>query len=123
MRTVVLKDSEWLRGTGSGELRDPETSKMCCLGVCLRDMGVSEEILNERILPSDLLEDNVYLPPEAFDFSKQLQLPDGSQNYEEQIANLNDDNLGLFETDQERVKELEPLFQAVGIKIEFRPDL
>ncbi len=47
-KTVTIKRSKWLRGTGEGCLLD-DKGKMCCLGFLAREAGFSsDEILNKQ---------------------------------------------------------------------------
>lgn len=53
MKTLVLPNTKWLRGTDSGELLN-HAGQMCCLGIYESSKGVPDELLRSMETPTAL---------------------------------------------------------------------
>ena len=64
MMKLIIDRDIWLRGEGSGwsYLLRKEDEKMCCLGIYLKECGVSSEKLLDMTSPCQLVK---IIPPEA----------------------------------------------------------
>ncbi len=111
IKTLVLKNSEWMRGTGAGELYSPKTNKLCCLGIFGRDFAnIPCSKLENIPWPSHLTE---------VEYKKYIDVCPGikAEGMELAIGDVNDD----FDIDdRERIKLLDPLWRKLNVKIEFR---
>lgn len=140
MRTVVLRDSEWYRGHGSGmsALVRKSDGKQCCLGVEALDRGIPRECLLGHGIPSNLvprlgsskfedaapavaqyvLDWNKSYDPatSSSDLRQYLHRPLGLQHA---VAQIND---GQDLDDETRVRYLNELFAANNITLVFDPN-
>ena len=55
MKTIIIKESEWLRGVPlQGLLRDSKTGRKCCLGFVCMALGFKPDEIEDIGMPSDL---------------------------------------------------------------------
>jgi hypothetical protein len=116
MRKLIIKESKWYRGLGSGSrLLVPLDGRMCCLGFDSLACGATEQQILGVTFPSNLvptLEKQKWLyicNPSARDMG----------SYQSRIAEVNDDrNI----TESERKNLLSELFREGGnIELVFVP--
>lgn len=113
VKELVLKNSEWVRGTGSGVLARLLSSEgmedrygYCCLGIYCRDVKYKAPgWLLERGYPSSA---GVILIPTHDNMRLQLT-----------IGGINDDSTL---SDEDRLTMLEPLFNQFGITLRYDPN-
>jgi hypothetical protein len=107
---LVLRDSEWDRGSAAGELYSPGDETYCCLGIFGRDFAkLKKSALMHGSWPHELSESSYKKYKKA--------CPKMSKSIEREIALVNDDYLI---NDDERVKQLQKLWNKLGYKVEFR---
>lgn len=117
MKTIVLKDSEWLRGEGSTRsvLYRPDDAKMCCMGVASVFFGVPVDQISGVGTLCDLEE-----TPEELGFMF-LKTGHMESDIGVKVYKTNDET-DDYPSDEERVKELNVLVRPHGINFEFRKD-
>lgn len=127
MKTLVLDNETWCRGT-SGE----ETSallningKMCCLGFLAKQCGASDEQIYDKLMPNQAssfggrfetcLKPSYWSNLGNVNFPKGLISKDGSDSeLGNSIAVINDDN---EIDDKTRIKKLNSKFKRLGYKL------
>lgn len=129
---LVIRDSEWLRGTKVNNTNNPvmsalysqEKDQFCCLGLHGRACGLSKNDMAEVGEPADLDPKQFYLrvsvpstypwiTPVSDDAEYFVQLDDA-----ELAMNINDE---WRTTDEEKIAALRPLFAKHGWDIDWRP--
>ena len=109
MMKLIIDRNIWLRGEGAGwsYLLREEDRKMCCLGIYLKECGVSSEKLLDMTSPCQLVE---IIPPEA----KWLIKKDSTDTYD--LMELNDEK--KIEKDK-REEKIAHIFAKHNIEVEF----
>jgi len=123
MRTLVIRDSEWLRGNGFGVLwtqpYDGSPTRYCCLGLDLRDRGV--ELTEVYSTPGRL---RVAAPEScpreyAQDWVDESKVNPSDNADSNQAVDINDNS---HTTDDEKIEALRPIFASKGIELDWRPN-
>jgi hypothetical protein len=122
MRTVILKDGEWLRGAHSNTDNVAEFSQLlrhwdkrrCCIGCYLRDCGLPDEQLRGAGTAEDI--DREELPEEASWLHDDIGLDSEEASY---MYAVNDDTDEIY-SDHERVRQLNKLSKPHGVRLVYR---
>ena len=109
MKLIIDRDI-WLRGEGSGwsYLLREEDSKMCCLGIYLKECGVPSEKLLYMTSPYQLVK---IIPPEAGWLLGSSSIDTCS------LMELNDEK--KIEKEDEREEKIAYIFAKHNIEVEF----
>lgn len=122
LKTLVLKNSEWLRGKGTGLLFVPIRGvsyslprkyggKMCCLGILGCELGIPKRAMSKQTNPSNLKLSKYY--------DKWPVTPSYTNHIYSSIGAINDN---ACIDDAERLKRLAPLFADLGYRLVFDKD-
>lgn len=118
LKELVLDRETWLRGDyDKSVLRDAD-GRMCCLGFLGLACGVSPDKMLYVPMPDDMLLDDYSIPwPEGLLFERD---GGGWRNSKlcNQITTINDE-AGV--SDDERVAQLQPLFEKLGYRLTVKP--
>lgn len=110
MKEIIIKESQWGRGTGKGMLLNPLTKKKCCLGFVCSQLGFEE--IAEMGMPGDLGE---LIPGLTYGCGGEWY---NDTDFSRQAAEFNDSN---EITDDERKLWLKILAKDAGYKFTFVP--
>ena len=114
-KEFTIKKEEWGYGggLGNGMLRDPNTGKMCCLGIYLKACGVPVKDLENKSMPSNLA---------GYKLPEWLVLEHDPQTEEEgvasKLADANDKAAGDIDM-KTRKKIIRQGFADNGVKVTF----
>lgn len=120
LKTLVLKNSEWLRGKGTGLLFVPIRGysvglprkyggKMCCLGVLGCELGIPKRAMSKQSYP---------VSKKLADYFDKWPISPGNSVYSA-IAYAND---STSFSDEERLEMLAPKFAELGYRLVFDKD-
>ena len=113
MDKLIIRREEWLRGIGydRSRLLEKDTGKRCCLGILGRELGYTDEELEDQTDPTYVAQINNKWPD--------WLLMNGKYNslISRYLMQINDDEK-LEES--EREAEIEEIFRNNGIEVEFR---
>lgn len=119
LKNFTIKRENWLsyeaqrKEEVASYLREPDTRRMCCLGVYLRSCGVPTDALERVDYPENLLsESHLNLAEKA----GLVEWPGSNTKVTSQLAKANDSKrLTRFE----REARIKKLFKTLGVAIKF----
>lgn len=114
MQRMVIKSSEWLRGTGAGVLRN-SMGLMCCMGIYARKILEIRPIVLENLTSLSRIQ-GIECP---FVGESKLGVQLDTDDACNAMAINDDEEL----SDKEMVEKLRPIFKRHGISIIWSPDL
>lgn len=123
MKRMVIKGSEWHRGSGdAGKLLDPDSGRRCCIGIHAKMCEVPDSILAHETVPSGVCQRRSTVP-DGWREPWTEGSPGGvctNTPVAVKAMGINDDS---SLSDDERIEWLRPLFRELGVIIVWRPDL
>jgi len=128
MRTLIIKGSEWSRGNGLSRGRLKDDTGFCCLGLDAIDRQIPVELLEGTGSPWSLYNhlgeiNSPKLRVRYKDyFEDWLEMEKDFNELKEVTNDLMLVNDEFYSTDEQRIDLMRPLFESVGIEIDWRPE-
>lgn len=117
MEKLVIKRSEWLRGTTGSMLLRPSDRMKCCLGFYALSVGVATEDIMDVGNPSFVFGGN-----NAEKLNKLVYIDAGGNQQDTQVGiDLMSDNDCIGMSDLDRELRITELFKKIDVEVEFIP--
>jgi hypothetical protein len=119
-QVLVIRGSEWCRGSGGYSYLRTGTGTYCCLGLHGRMHGVADWALQGRTSPRDAAANGAVLP-DAYASAWTHGDSDRSENTESAGLAMRVNDAPEID-DDERIATLRPIFAAIGVTLDWRPN-